>query len=69
MYLRGLETTKKIPVPKNASMIDYKHSTGFEAVVGYLYLKGDKDRLDHIISLSIGVIESDQNQSNMNKEK
>ena len=50
-------------------MIDYKHSTGFEAVVGYLYLKGDKDRLDHIISLSIGVIESDQNQSNRNKEK
>ena len=50
-------------------MIDYKHSTGFEAVVGYLYLKGDKDRLDHIISLSIRVIESDQNQSNRNKEK
>ena len=40
-------------------MIDYKHSTGFEALVGYLYLKGDKDRLDYIIAQSIRVIESE----------
>ena len=50
-------------------MLDYKHSTGFEAVVGYLYLKGNRDRLDHIISLSIGIIESDLDKSNKNNEK
>ena len=60
---------KKNTSAKNASMIDYKHSTGFEAVVGYLYLKGDRDRLDHIISLSIGIIESDLDKSNKNNEK
>ncbi len=46
-------------------MIDYKNSTGFEAVVGHLYLKGDRDRLDHIISLSIGIIESDLDKSTL----
>lgn len=60
---------KKNTSAKNASMIDYKHSTGFEAVVGYLYLKGDRGRLDHIISLSIGIIESDLDKSNKNNEK
>ena len=60
---------KKNTSAKNARMIDYKHSTGFEAVVGYLYLKGDRDRLDHIISLSIGIIESDLDKSNKNNEK
>ncbi|KGF13125.1 Mini-ribonuclease 3 [Peptostreptococcus sp. MV1] len=50
---------KKATSAKNASMIDYKHSTGFEALVGYLYLKGDKDRLDYIIAQSIRVIESE----------
>lgn len=51
---------KKNTSAKNASMIDYKHSTGFEALVGYLYLKGDMDRLDYIIGQSIKVIESNQ---------
>lgn len=60
---------KKNTSAKNASMIDYKHSTGFEAVVGYLYLKENRDRLDHIISLSIGIIESDLDKSNKNNEK
>ena len=30
---------------KNATMGEYKKATGFEAVLGYLYLKGDMDRL------------------------
>lgn len=34
---------------KNASMAEYKKATGFEAVIGYLYLCGMKDRLDVII--------------------
>ena len=30
---------------KHASMSDYRHATGLEALVGYLYLKGDLERL------------------------
>lgn len=35
--------------PKNTEMIDYRRSTGVEALVGYLYLKKDKERLEEIM--------------------
>ncbi len=36
--------------PKNTDIITYKHSTGFEAIIGYLYLE-DKKRLNKIINI------------------
>ena len=44
---------------KNANIIDYKRATGFEAVIGYLYLSGKTDRLNEILKMCIG--ESDEN--------
>lgn len=38
--------------PKHASIIDYRHSTGFESLVGYLYLTGNEERLLEIIELA-----------------
>lgn len=35
--------------PKHANPEDYQLSTGFEALLGYLYLKGDKDRLSVLL--------------------
>ena len=35
--------------PKNTDIITYKNSTGFETLIGYLYLE-DKDRLNEIIN-------------------
>lgn len=35
----------KSTVPKSASVGDYRASTGFEALLGYLYLSGDEARL------------------------
>jgi len=35
--------------PKNTDIITYKKSSGFEALIGYLYLK-DKDRLKEILN-------------------
>ena len=34
---------------KNASLSDYKKATGFEAVIGYLYLEGKTDRMLELI--------------------
>lgn len=34
---------------KNADIIDYKYATGFEALVGYLYLTEQNERLDEIL--------------------
>ncbi|MDO8685832.1 MAG: ribonuclease III domain-containing protein [Clostridiales bacterium] len=39
-------------VRKNADMIDYKYATGFEALIGYLYLKGENDRLFYVLEMS-----------------
>ena len=31
--------------PKNQELADYRKSTGFEAIIGWLYLKGDMERI------------------------
>ena len=36
--------------PKNTDIVTYKYSTGFEALIGYLYLDNKKERLDEIIN-------------------
>ena len=42
---------------KNATVMDYKWATAFEALLGYLHLKGDKDRLDAVVKAAIKYIE------------
>lgn len=36
--------------PKNTDIITYKFSTGFEAIIGYLYLENNKDRIFKIMN-------------------
>lgn len=36
-------------VPKNAAVVDYRYSTGFESLIGFLYLGGQEDRLNEIL--------------------
>lgn len=38
---------------KNASQSEYRHATGFEAVLGYLYLKEDFERLTDVVRMSL----------------
>mgnify|MGYP001564693028 CR=1 FL=1 len=56
IYKRG-RNQKSHTSPKNADIIDYKCATGFEALVGYLHLGGEKDRLDYIVEKGINIIE------------
>lgn len=51
IYKRG-RNTKSATVPKNANVIDYRNATGFEALLGYLYLTGNKERLFNILEKS-----------------
>ena len=37
---------------KHASIVDYRKATGFEAVLGYLYLSGQTERLNYILDKS-----------------
>lgn len=38
-------------IPKNASIGDYRSATGLEAVIGWLYLKGNDARLKELMAL------------------
>lgn len=38
--------------PKNADIIDYRTATGFETLIGYLYLKEETDRLTKLLELA-----------------
>ena len=49
VFLRA-RNAKKTTRAKHSSISEYHKSTGFEAVVGYLYLSGQADRLDYILS-------------------
>lgn len=42
--------------PRNADRGDYMMSTGFEALLGYLYLKGEDERLMYLINLALEVL-------------
>ena len=55
VYKRG-RNAKSPTVPKNADVRDYRMATGFEALVGYLYLTGNKERLEFIFNKSIEII-------------
>lgn len=39
--------------PRHADPGDYKLSTGFEALLGYLYLKGDEERLLYLVNQAL----------------
>lgn len=42
---------------RNLDFNEYNDSTGFEAVIGYLFLMQENERLNEIINLSIKIIE------------
>lgn len=41
---------KSVSKPKNTDIITYKYATGFEALIGYLYLNNKYERLEQIIN-------------------
>ncbi|MEW5866541.1 MAG: ribonuclease III domain-containing protein [Bacillota bacterium] len=41
--------------PRSTPVLDYRHSTGFEAVIGYLYLLGRQARLQEVLGKALAV--------------
>ncbi|MBO5159412.1 MAG: ribonuclease III [Lachnospiraceae bacterium] len=52
VYKRG-RNAKAVTRAKNATMSEYRRATGFEALMGYLYLKGDMERMVKLIHLGV----------------
>ena len=48
VYKRG-RNAKTVSMAKHATMHDYRHATGFEALMGYLYLKEDFSRILELV--------------------
>ena len=49
VYKRG-RNAKSGSVAKNQTMSDYRHATGFEALIGYLYLQNKTDRIYELLN-------------------
>ena len=52
--VRRGRNAKSGTIPKNADVTEYKYATGFESLLGYLYLKKEYKRLMEILHLAVG---------------
>lgn len=51
VYKRG-RNAKSYTMPKNADIADYRKATGFEALIGFLYLSEETDRLNELMNMA-----------------
>ena len=56
VYKRG-RNAKSYTTAKNATLSDYRKATGFEALMGFLYLTGQMDRLLYLVKRGIELAE------------
>ncbi|UOQ49474.1 ribonuclease III [Gracilibacillus caseinilyticus] len=50
-------------VPKNTTVQTYRYSTAFEALIGFLYLDQQTDRLDSLLRQAVNLIEKGDDPS------
>jgi len=51
--VRRGRNAKSATIPKNADVAEYRYATGFESLIGFLYLKKDYERLTDILQRAI----------------
>lgn len=61
VYKRG-RNAKSISPAKNQSITDYRRATGFEALIGYLYLNKQYERLLALIKIGLDSLEENQGE-------
>jgi ribonuclease-3 family protein len=54
-YVKKGRNTKTNSSPKNSELIDYKYATGFECLLGYLYLTNQDERIREVFNYIIGL--------------
>lgn len=57
VYKRGRNVN--ISTNKHVNVIEYKKSTGFESLIGYMYLNHRIERLEDILKYSIDIVEEE----------
>ena len=58
VFRRG-RNAKSPTSAKNAPVGDYRKATGLEALIGYLYLKGDIKRVVELIGIAVAYLDGD----------
>ena len=51
--VRQGRNAKSGSIPKNADVLEYRHASAFECLIGYLYYTQQQERLNEIIDMSI----------------
>ena len=51
--LRRGRNAKSVSIPKNGNVTEYRHATGLEALIGYLYIEGKVDRIKELIDTGL----------------
>ena len=59
VYKRG-RNAHSHTTAKNASVIDYRMATGFEALVGFLWLSEQKERLQELVETALSKLEEEE---------
>lgn len=59
VYKRG-RNAKSVSPAKNQSITDYRRATGFEALIGYLYLKEDWKRMLDLVKIGLDSLEKEK---------
>ncbi len=59
VYRRG-RNAHSHTTAKNASVIEYRMATGFEALVGYLWLSEQKERLQELVETALSKLEEEE---------
>ncbi len=57
VYRRG-RNAQSYTHAKNASVSDYRHATGLEALFGYLYLTGKQERMLELMQRCVDILEA-----------
>jgi len=55
---------KSATTPKNTDVQTYRHSTAFEALIGWLFLADEQERLNDIIGKAIAFVEAERGGGN-----
>jgi ribonuclease-3 family protein len=57
---RSARNQKPQTLPKNMSPVDYKLATGLEALLGYLFVTEQDERLMELLQMSIGLLKREE---------
>lgn len=63
VYKRG-RNAKSVSPAKNQSLTDYRRATGFEALMGWLYLQNNWERIIELVKIGLESLEQGKKEEN-----